>query len=150
MVIVGDISHSRVARSDILALKKMGAEVCVSGPPTMIPLGIEQLGVEVQYNLDRALKGKDVIIMLRLQLERQNRCLFPSLREYSRLYGLNRERLQLANEHALVMHPGPVNRGIEISPSVADGLSSVILDQVTNGIAVRMAVLYLLSGGKES
>jgi len=150
VAIVGDISHSRVARSDILALRKMGAEVCLSGPPTMIPLGIDRFGVEVEYNLDRALKGRDVIIMLRLQLERQIRCLFPSLREYSRLYGLTRERLHLAKEHALVMHPGPVNRGIEISPSVADGLSSVILDQVTNGIAVRMAVLYLLSGGKET
>ncbi|HEX9757260.1 MAG TPA: aspartate carbamoyltransferase catalytic subunit [Nitrospiria bacterium] len=150
VAIVGDISHSRVARSDILALRKLGAEVCVSGPPTMIPCGIDRLGVEVEYNLDRALKGKDVIIMLRLQLERQTRCLFPSLREYSRLYGLTSERVQLAKEHALVMHPGPVNRGIEISPEVADGLSSVILDQVTNGIAVRMAVLYLLSGGKET
>jgi aspartate carbamoyltransferase catalytic subunit len=150
VVIVGDVTHSRVARSDILGLKKMGAEICVAGPPTMIPQGIERLGVEVSYNLDHALKGRDVIIMLRLQLERQGRLLFPSLREYSRLYGLTRDRLRLAKEHALVMHPGPVNRGVEIAPDVADGLSSVILDQVTNGVAVRMAVLYLLSGGKET
>ncbi len=150
VVIVGDVAHSRVARSDILGLRRMGAEICVAGPPTMIPQGIDRLGVEVSYNLDHALKGRDVIIMLRLQLERQGRLLFPSLREYSRLYGLTRERLRLAKEHALVMHPGPVNRGIEIAPDVADGLSSVILDQVTNGVAVRMAVLYLLSGGKET
>lgn len=149
VAIIGDIRHSRVARSDILGLKKMGADVCVCGPPTMIPFGIENLGVRVHYKIEDALKGKDVIIMLRLQLERQGQFLFPSIREYASLYGLNRERLRLAKGHVLVMHPGPVNRGIEISPEVADGVSSVILDQVSNGIAIRMAVLYLLSGGKD-
>jgi aspartate carbamoyltransferase catalytic subunit len=148
IAIVGDIAHSRVARSAIYGLTKLGAKIHVAGPPTMIPRDIEHLGVRVFYNLDEALKGMDVIMMLRLQLERQGIALFPSIREYATYYGLTPERLQLAAQDVLVMHPGPINRGVEISPEVADSASSVILDQVTNGVAVRMAVLYLLSGSK--
>ncbi|OGX12101.1 MAG: aspartate carbamoyltransferase, partial [Nitrospirae bacterium RIFCSPLOWO2_12_FULL_63_8] len=148
LAIVGDIAHSRVARSNIYALTKLGAEVRVIGPPTMMPLEVERLGVKVFYDLDEGLRGVDVIMMLRLQLERQGIALFPSIREYSRLYCLTPERVKLAAPDALVMHPGPINRGVEIAPEVADSVSSVILDQVTNGVAVRMAVLYLLSGGK--
>lgn len=148
LAIVGDIAHSRVARSNIYALTKMGAEVRVVGPPTMMPQEIERLGVKVFYNLDEGLRGVDVIMMLRLQLERQGIALFPSIREYSKLYCLTPERVTLAGPDVLVMHPGPINRGVEIAPEVADSVSSVILDQVTNGVAVRMAVLYLLSGGK--
>ncbi len=146
VAIVGDLAHSRVARSNIYALIKMGAEVRAVGPPTMIPAYLERLGARVYYNMDDALRGVDVILMLRLQLERQGPALFPTIREYSRLYGLTSERLKLADSRALVMHPGPINRGIEIAPEVADGFASVILDQVANGVAVRMAVLYLLSG----
>ncbi len=148
LAIVGDITHSRVARSNIYALTKMGAEVRVVGPPTMMPQEIERLGVKVYYDLDEGLRGVDVIMMLRLQLERQGIALFPSIREYSRLYCLTPARVKLASPDVLVMHPGPINRGVEIAPEVADSVSSVILDQVTNGVAVRMAVLYLLSGGK--
>lgn len=148
VTIVGDISHSRVARSNIFALVKLGAEVRLVGPPTMIPQGIEQLGVKVFYDLDEGLRGADVIIMLRLQLERQGIALFPSIREYAQLYCLTQDRLRVASPDVLVMHPGPINRGVEIAPEVADSVSSVILEQVTNGVAVRMAVLYLLSGGK--
>ncbi len=147
VAIVGDLAHSRVARSNIYALTKLGAEVRVVGPPTMIPAYLDRLGVKVYYHLDEALRGVQVIMMLRLQLERQGRALFPSIREYSRLYGLTAERLQLAESGAVVMHPGPINRGVEIAPDVADSLASVILTQVTNGVAVRMSVLYLLSGG---
>lgn len=146
VAIVGDIAHSRVARSNIYALTKMGAEVRAVGPPTMIPAFLDRLGVKVYYDMDDALRGVDVIMMLRLQLERQGRALFPTIREYSRLYGLTAERVKLANAGALIMHPGPINRGVEIAPEVADSFSSVILDQVTNGVAVRMAVLYLLAG----
>lgn len=146
VVLVGDVAHSRVARSNICALTKLGAEVRVVGPPTMIPLHLDRLGARIFWNLDEALPGADVIMMLRLQLERQGRALFPSIREYSTLYGLTPERVSLAKPGALVMHPGPINRGVEIAPEVADSLSSVILDQVANGVAVRMAVLYLLSG----
>jgi aspartate carbamoyltransferase catalytic subunit len=148
VAIIGDISHSRVARSNIFALTKLGAEVRIAGPPTMIPRDIEHLGVSVFYNLDEALAGVDVIMMLRLQLERQGIALFPGIREYATCYGLTPERLRMASPDVLVMHPGPINRGVEISAEVADSVSSVILDQVTNGVAVRMAVLYLLSGGK--
>jgi aspartate carbamoyltransferase catalytic subunit len=148
LAIVGDIAHSRVARSNIYALVKLGAEVRVAGPPTMMPQEIERLGVTVFHNLDEALRGMDVIMMLRLQVERQGIALFPSIREYSRLYCLTPERMKLACPDVLVMHPGPINRGVEIAPEVADSVSSVILDQVTNGVAVRMAVLYLLSGTK--
>ncbi len=148
IAIVGDISHSRVARSTIYALNKLGAQIRVAGPPTMIPRDIERLGVSVFYTLDDALQGVDVIMMLRLQLERQGIALFPSIREYATCYGLTPERLHLADRDVIVMHPGPINRGVEISPEVADSPSSVILDQVTNGVVVRMAVLYLLSGAK--
>ncbi|SPP66103.1 aspartate carbamoyltransferase catalytic subunit [Nitrospira lenta] len=146
VAIVGDVAHSRVARSNILALTKLGAEVRVVGPPTMIPLGIEKMGVRVFHHLDDGLRDVQVIMMLRLQLERQGRALFPTIREYARLYGLTSERVKMADPKAIVMHPGPINRGVEIAPEVADSLSSVILDQVANGVAVRMGVLYLMSG----
>ncbi|MFY9269329.1 MAG: aspartate carbamoyltransferase catalytic subunit [Candidatus Manganitrophaceae bacterium] len=148
VVIVGDVLHSRVARSDIHGLKKLGAAVHLAAPPTMIPRGIEEWGVTVHYRLEEAIAGADVIILLRLQLERQGKGYFPTLREYARLYGLDGKRLLLAQTGVLVMHPGPINRGVEVTSEVADGLSSVILEQVTNGIAVRMALLYLLSGEK--
>ncbi|MBC8417166.1 MAG: aspartate carbamoyltransferase catalytic subunit [Desulfobacteraceae bacterium] len=147
VAIIGDISHSRVARSDIIGLTKMGAEVTVSGPPTMIPVGIETLGVRVVYDPAQAVRKKDVLILLRIQLERQSAVLFPSIREYASFFGLNKEILRSANEDVIVMHPGPLNRGVEITSEVADGPYSVILDQVANGVAVRMAVLYLLIGG---
>jgi len=146
VAIVGDLAHSRVARSNLYALTKMGAEVRAVGPPTMIPAFLDRLGARVYFNMDEGLRGVDVILMLRLQLERQGPAFFPTIREYSRLYGLTTERLKLANDGVLVMHPGPINRGVEIAPEVADGFASVILDQVANGVAVRMAVLYLLSG----
>lgn len=148
VVIIGDILHGRVAHSDIRALKKYGADVHLVAPPTLIPSGIERWGVQVHYQVDEALAGADVIMLLRLQLERQGGSYFPTLREYATLYGLNPRRLALADSEALVMHPGPINRGVEVSSDVADGLSSVILQQVSNGIAVRMALLFLLSGGK--
>lgn len=147
VVIVGDILHSRVARSDIWGFMKLGAEVRVVGPPTMIPREIENIDVKIYYNLEEALKGADVVIMLRIQKERLGAELFPSLREYSRFYGLTRERLKLAKEDVVLMHPGPINRGIELSSEVADDVHSVILDQVTNGISVRMAMLYLVASG---
>jgi aspartate carbamoyltransferase catalytic subunit len=149
VVITGDISHSRVARSNIIGLTKMGAEVTVSGPPTMIPPGIEDLGVQVVHDPAEAVKGKDVVMMLRIQLERQSKALFPGLREYAVFFGLNREVLKQAKKDVIVMHPGPINRGVEITDDVADGPHSVILDQVTNGVAVRMAVMYLLMGGSK-
>lgn len=147
VVIVGDISHSRVARSNVWGLVKLGADVRIAGPPTMIPRDIEKMDVKVYYNLDSALEGVDVIIMLRIQKERQESGLFPSLREYSRFYGLTHERLKLAREDVVVMHPGPINRGVELSSEVADDVHSVILNQVSNGIAVRMAMLYLVASG---
>jgi aspartate carbamoyltransferase catalytic subunit len=149
VAIIGDIAHSRVARSNIYGLTTMGAKVRVCGPPTMIPPGIERMGAKVYYDMDEAVKGADVIIMLRLQLERQAAGLFPGVREYARLYGLNQARVARATKHALVMHPGPMNRGVEISSEVADS-TPVILDQVTNGVAVRMAVMFLLSGGSKA
>ncbi len=149
IAIVGDITHSRVARSNIYGLKAIGARVRVCGPPTMIPTGIETMGAEVFYDMDRAVEGADVVMMLRLQLERQSAGLFPGVREYARLFGMNPRRLERAAGHALVMHPGPINRGVEISSEVADN-ASVILEQVTNGVAVRMAVMYLLSGGAKA
>ena len=145
VAIVGDLAHSRVARSNIHALTKMGANVRVVGPPTMIPPFLQRLGVEVYHDFDKAISGIDVVIMLRLQLERQGRSLFPSIREYARLYGLTAERVQRAAKDVLVMHPGPVNRGVEISHDVVDSSSAVILDQVSNGVAVRMGLMYLLS-----
>ncbi len=147
IAIIGDISNSRVARSNIIGFTKMGADVILAGPPTMIPKGIETLGVSVTYNIDDAVHGADVIMMLRIQKERQKSFLFPTEREYARFYGLTYERLKHVGEDALIMHPGPINRGVEISPDVADGPYSIILDQVTNGVAVRMALLYLVSGG---
>ncbi|HEU5162084.1 MAG TPA: aspartate carbamoyltransferase catalytic subunit [Thermoanaerobaculia bacterium] len=145
--IIGDITFSRVVRSNIHLLTKMGANVTLAGPPTLIPAEIEQLGVRVVHSLDEALEGADVVMMLRIQLERQGKLSFPSVREYFNTFGLTSERLRRAREGVLVMHPGPMNRGVEISSDVADGRFSVILDQVTNGVAVRMAVLYLLAGG---
>ena len=146
VAIIGDIAHSRVARSDIYAFTKLGAEVRVAGPATMMPPGIELLGVKPCSSMAEALAGADVIIMLRIQLERLEGPLFPSVREYSATFGLNQERLTLASPQAIVMHPGPLNRGVEIAAEVADAEPSRILDQVTNGVAVRMAVLYLLTG----
>lgn len=149
IAIIGDIAHSRVARSNIYGLTKLGAKVRVSGPSTMIPWGIERLGVKVFYRMEDALKNADVIMMLRIQLERQEKGLFPTIREYAKFYCLTPERVSLAKEDVIIMHPGPINRGIEISSEVSDGPYSVILEQVTNGLAVRMAVLYLLSGEAE-
>ncbi|MGB9692526.1 MAG: aspartate carbamoyltransferase catalytic subunit [Candidatus Sumerlaeaceae bacterium] len=146
VAIVGDIAHSRVARSNIWALTKLGARVALVGPATLVPPEFEKLGCEIHHDLHKGLEGADVINLLRIQLERQRKNLFPSIREYRLLYGLTRERLAWAKPDVLVMHPGPVNRGVEISQDVADGEHSVITEQVTNGIAVRMAVLYLLSG----
>jgi len=147
VAIVGDILHSRVARSNIWGFTKMGAEVRVCGPATLLPAGLEETGARVFHQMDRALEGADVIIMLRIQKERQQQGLFPGLREYSRLYGLSSRRLSLAAGDALVMHPGPMNRGVEITADIADSNRAVIEEQVTNGVAVRMALLYLLTGG---
>jgi aspartate carbamoyltransferase catalytic subunit len=147
VAIVGDILHSRVARSNIWGLNKMGAKVYVVGPATLIPPKIEQMGVKVFYDLDEIIDELDVINILRIQIERQKENLFPSLREYNEIFGITDERLKRAKKDLLVMHPGPMNRGIEISSSVAESSRSVITEQVTNGIAVRMAVLYLLAGG---
>ena len=149
VAIIGDIAHSRVARSNIWALTKMGARVLVAGPPTMIPHDLDKLGVEVFYRPEDVIPKADVIMMLRIQLERQGQMLLPSLREYARVFGLNEEKLSQAKPDVLIMHPGPINRGVEISPAVADGPYSVILDQVNNGVAVRMALLYLLIGGEK-
>lgn len=146
VAIIGDITHSRVARSNIALLQKMGAEVRLSGPYTMVPPHIEALGVSFLPDIGEAIRDADVIMMLRIQLERQQHGLFPTVREYARFFGLNREKLQRAKPDVLIMHPGPLNRGVEISPDVADGPYSIILDQVTNGVAVRMALLYLLIG----
>ena len=147
VLIAGDIAHSRVVRSNIWLLNKMGAKVAVCGPPTLLPPRIEELGVEATTDFDAALPGSDVVMMLRMQLERQGSALYPSTREYFRRYGLTAERLRRARPEAIVMHPGPMNRGVEIASDVADSGRSVILDQVSNGVAVRMAVLYLLLGG---
>jgi aspartate carbamoyltransferase catalytic subunit len=144
---IGDIAHSRVVRSNIHLLTKMGAHVTLTAPPTLIPAEIERMGVRVVGSLDEALEGADVVMMLRIQLERQGKLSLPSLREYYNTFGLTPERLRRAKEGVLVMHPGPMNRGVEIASDVADGPYSVILEQVTNGVAVRMAVLYLLAGG---
>jgi aspartate carbamoyltransferase catalytic subunit len=149
VTIVGDIMHSRVARSNIWGLRTMGAEVRICGPATLMPVEVEKMGVEVFSDLDRALEGADVVNVLRIQKERQDGGLLPSLREYSRLWGVTPERLVHMKPGYVVMHPGPINRGVEIVPVVADGPHSVILSQVTHGVAVRMAVLYLLAGGTE-
>jgi aspartate carbamoyltransferase catalytic subunit len=146
VAIVGDILHSRVARSNLWLLSKLGASVVLSGPPTLIPPGLERMA-QVTHRIDEAVEGADVVMMLRIQLERMAGGFFPTTREYHRVFGLTAERLRRAKKDVLVMHPGPMNRGVEIASEVADGPYSVILDQVTNGVAVRMAVLYLLLGG---
>jgi aspartate carbamoyltransferase catalytic subunit len=148
VVIVGDIKHSRVARSDIWGFTALGAEVFVCGPTTMLPVEVEKMGIKAYSDLDQALEGADVVNVLRIQIERQQGGLLPSLREYTNKFGIAAERLGRLNQNFTIMHPGPINRGVEITPEVADGPHSVILDQVTNGVAIRMAVLYLLSGGE--
>lgn len=148
IAIVGDIIHSRVAKSNIYSLTKLGAKVRLIGPPTLIPKEMEEIGVEVFHRMEEGLKGVDVVMMLRIQMERQGKGFFPSTEEYSKNWGLTPERLLLAKDDAIVMHPGPMNRGIEITSEIADGPKSVILEQVTNGLAVRMAVMYLLAGVK--
>jgi aspartate carbamoyltransferase catalytic subunit len=147
VAIIGDIMHSRVALSNIYLLKKMGAEVMVSGPPTLIPTYLQKaMDVQVEYNIDKALAWCDVANVLRIQLERQNQPLFSSLREYNLAYGITKNRLDKLNKEIVIMHPGPINRGVEIDSNVADSPHSIILDQVENGVAVRMACLYLLTG----
>ena len=147
VAIIGDLLHSRVLRSNIQLLTKMGADVWVSGPPTLIPAGMRDFGVTATANVDEAVADADVIMLLRIQLERMEGAYFPSLREYFHVFGMTQTRLRLARPDVMIMHPGPMNRGVEIASEVADGPYSVILDQVANGVAVRMAVLYLLAGG---
>jgi aspartate carbamoyltransferase catalytic subunit len=148
VAIIGDIAHSRVAHSDIIGFTKMGAKVRVAGPASFMPSMIASLGATVCATVAEAVAGADVVMALRIQQERQHDPLIPSLREYARFYGVNRKLLELAHQDVLVMHPGPINRGVEMSPDVADGAGSVILDQVANGVAVRMALLYLVMGGE--
>lgn len=148
VLIVGDIAHSRVARSNIYALKTMGAEVSVCGPPTLLPPQADRLGVKVFYDFEKAVKEQDVVMMLRIQIERMNRGQLPSRGEYARFYGMSSRILKLCKPEVIVMHPGPVNRGVEISPEVADGSRSLILNQVSNGVVMRMALLHLLTGGE--
>ena len=148
VAIIGDILHSRVARSNLWALPKMGAKVRLAGPPTLLPVGIEDLGAEVYTRVEDAIEGAHVVMVLRLQKERQQSGLLPSLREYHQIYGLTTERMRLADQEAVVLHPGPMNRGVEIDPEVADGPRSAVTEQVRSGVAVRMALLYLLLGGK--
>jgi aspartate carbamoyltransferase catalytic subunit len=151
VAIVGDIAHSRVARSNIYGMRKLGMTVTVAGPPTLIPPHVQELGVKVTHRLDDAIRDVDVVMMLRLQQERMSAGLIPSLREYSRYWGLTLDRLRAhARPDVLIMHPGPVNRGVELSPEVADGPYSVILEQTQNGVAVRMAVLFLLAGARST
>ncbi|MBM9606224.1 aspartate carbamoyltransferase catalytic subunit [Desulfopila inferna] len=150
IAILGDITHSRVARSDILGFTKLGARVSVAGPATFIPPGIEKLGAEVSPTIAQAVRDADVVMALRIQRERQNDPLIPTLREYASFFGINKKLLESAKEDAIIMHPGPINRGVEMNPDVADGPHSVILDQVTNGVAVRMALLYLVMGGDKT
>lgn len=149
VVIVGDILHSRVARSNIFLLSKLGAKIVLVGPPSLVPLEFKKFGVTIEYNFERALEGADVIMMLRIQLERQQKNTFPSIREYRNLFCLTEKRFGYAKKNAIIMHPGPINRGVEISDDMVDSVKSVILKQVENGVAIRMAVLYLLLGGKE-
>ena len=148
IAIIGDISHSRVAHSDIIGFSKMGAHVFVSGPATLIPKEVEKLGATVCSTMEDAVRDADVVMPLRIQKERQNDPLIPSFREYASFFGINRQALQNAKPGALLMHPGPINRGVELAPDVADSAQSVILDQVTNGVAIRMALMYLVLGGK--
>jgi aspartate carbamoyltransferase catalytic subunit len=149
VAIIGDIMHSRVAMSNIYCLQKLGAEVVVSGPPTLIPKHIDAMGVQVEYNVKKALQNCDAANVLRIQLERQHKPLFSTLREYALYYGINKSMLDALDKEILIMHPGPINRGVEINSDVADGKHSIILDQVENGVAIRMAVVYLLSGKRE-
>jgi aspartate carbamoyltransferase catalytic subunit len=149
VTIVGDLLHSRVLRSNVQLLTKLGADVCLSGPPTMVPAGIERFGVRVSTSVDEAVADADVIMMLRIQQERMQGAFFPSLREYFTVFGMTAERVKRAKPDVIIMHPGPMNRGVEIASDVADGPYSVILEQVANGVAVRMAVLYLLAGAPE-
>jgi aspartate carbamoyltransferase catalytic subunit len=150
VTIVGDILHSRVARSNVLLLSTLGAEVTLVGPPTLIPVAVGAWPCSVSYDLDAALPKSDVVMMLRVQQERMNAAYFPSVREYSRRYGLDGTRMAMLPGHAVVMHPGPMNRGVEIAADVADSARSTIVEQVANGVSVRMAVLYLLLGGSEA
>ena len=150
VLIVGDVSHSRVARSNIFGLKAMGADVSICGPSTLLPVMVDSLGVKVYYSLDEAIKNVDVVNILRIQLERQGKGLLPSLREYRNLFGITNERLKKLGKDVVIMHPGPMNRGVEIDSDVADSDHSVILQQVTNGVAVRMAVLYHVMGEDRS
>ena len=149
VAIIGDLLHSRVLRSNILLLTKMGADVWVCGPPTLMPTDIRRFGVNATSNVEQAVRDADVVMMLRIQLERMEGAFFPSLREYFNVFGMTEARMKLAKPNVMIMHPGPMNRGVEIASEVADGPYSVILDQVANGVAVRMAVLYLLAGGAE-
>jgi aspartate carbamoyltransferase catalytic subunit len=149
VAIVGDLLHSRVLRSNVLLLTRLGADVWVSGPPTLVPRGIERLGVRVASSVDVAVADADVVMLLRIQQERMLGAFFPSLREYFNVFGMTVERVRRAKPDVIIMHPGPMNRGVEIASEVADGPYSVILEQVANGVAVRMAVLYLLAGGVE-
>lgn len=149
IAIIGDIMHSRVALSNIFCLQKLGAEVMVAGPPTLIPKYIQDLGVKVEYDVKKALEWCEVANVLRIQLERQNKPLFSTLREYALFYGINRQMLDSLKKEIVIMHPGPINRGVEINSDVADSSQSIILDQVENGVAIRMAVIYLLSGKRD-
>lgn len=148
VAIVGDVKHSRVARSNIYGLNRLGAEVVLAGPSTLLPSNLEDMGVKVYTDVEKAVEGADVVMGLRIQLERQKKGLFPSIREYSKYFGIDERRLSLAKPDAILMHPGPVNRGVELNPQVADGSQSVINQQVTNGVCVRMAVLNMLANGK--
>jgi len=147
LTIIGDVFHSRVARSNIIGFTKMGADVTITGPCTMIPKGIDSLGAHVTYSLEEAFSDADIIMALRIQKERQNNFFFPSEREYATIFGLSYDRLKSINKKALIMHPGPINRGVELSSDVADSTESLILKQVANGVAIRMALIYLLMGG---
>jgi aspartate carbamoyltransferase catalytic subunit len=147
IVIVGDVLHSRVARSNVLLLSKLGAHVTLVAPPTLLPVGVESWPCQTSYDLDSVLKSADAVMMLRLQMERMSELFFPSAREYSRYFGLNGDRLRLLKKDAIVMHPGPMNRGLEITADAADGARSVIVEQVANGVSVRMAILYMLLAG---
>lgn len=148
VTILGDILYSRVARSDIWALTKLGAQVTLCGPSTLVPKTFEQMGCRVTHNMEEAIRDADVINLLRIQHERQRKTMFPSINEYTKLFGLDKQRLAMTKPDVLIMHPGPINRGVEIDSDIADGARSVILEQVTNGLAVRMAVLFLINGGK--
>ncbi len=148
VAIVGDVKHSRVARSNIYGLKKLGAEVVLAGPSTLMPVSLDEMGVKVYNDVEKAIQDADVVMGLRIQLERQKKGLFPSVREYNKYFGVNKERLALAKSDAILMHPGPVNRGVELNPDIIDGEQSVINEQVTNGVCVRMSVLNMLANGK--